>query len=126
MQERCAMSTLRTTRSAAVIAAGLLCLLQAIPASAGSPQPDPPGWSRHPHHASHYARHHYAGPRYVVVDRLPRGCQHVVYRGRPYDYHGANWYQPYGVRFVAVAPPVGVIIDGRGVTLAARVPLVRW
>jgi len=120
------MNALRTTRYAAVIAAGLLCLVQAVPASAGPPR-YPPGWSRHPHHVPHHARHYYAGPRYVVVDRLPRGCRHVVYRGQPYYYHGADWYQPYGARFVAVAPPAGVIIiDGRGVTLAGQVPLVRW
>jgi len=122
------MKACRTTRHAGSIAVGLLCLLQAVPASAGSPPPYPPGWSRHPHDAPRYysGPRYYAGPRYVVVDRLPRGCQHVVYRGQPYYYHGADWYQPYGVRFVAVAPPVGVIIDGRGVTLAATVPLVRW
>jgi hypothetical protein len=116
------MKASRTARHAGSLAAGLLCLLQAVPASAGSPPHYPPGWSQHPHHAPH----HYAGPRYVVVDRLPRGCRHVAYRGQPYYYHGGNWYRPYGVRFVAVAPPVGVVIDGRGVTLAARVPLVRW
>lgn len=116
------MTVVRTTRYAAVIAAGLLCLVQAAPASAGSPPPYPRGWSNHAHHARHY----YAGPRYVVVERLPRGCRHVVYRGQPYYYHGTNWYRPYGVGFIAVAPPVGVIIDGRGVTLAAQVPLVRW
>jgi hypothetical protein len=133
------MNALQTTRYAAVIAAGLLCLGQAAPASAGSPPPYPPGWSRHQHHARHHAvlharhhaaqhaRHHYAGPRYVVVDRLPRGCRHVVYRGQPYYYRGANWYQPYGGHFVAVAPPAGVIfIDGRAVMLAAQVPLARW
>ena len=121
------MNALQTTRYAALIAAGLLCLVQAAPASAGSPPPYPPGWSRHAHHAPHHARHHHAGPRYVVVDRLPRGCRHVVYRGQPYYYHGANWYQPYGGHFFAVAPPAGAIfIDGRGVTLAAQVPLVRW
>ena len=116
------MKACRTTLHAGSIAVGLLCLLQAVPASAGSPSPYPPGRSHHPHHAPHY----YQGQRHVEVDRLPRGCQHVVYRGQPYYYHGANWYRPYGVRFVAVAPPIGVIIDGRGATLAARVPLVRW
>jgi hypothetical protein len=109
-------------RFAVLIAAGLLCLAQAAPASAGSPPPYPPGRSHHPHHAPGF----YAGPRYVVVDRLPRGCRHVVHRGQRYYYHGASWYQPYGVRFVAVAPPAGVIIDGRGVALAVRLPLVRW
>ncbi|MBK7904689.1 MAG: hypothetical protein IPJ97_18570 [Proteobacteria bacterium] len=71
-------------------------------------------------------QHRYDGRRYVVVDRLPRGCRHVYYRGQPYYYHGAHWYRPYGARFVAVAPPAGVIIDGRGVTFTAWVPLVRW
>jgi Family of unknown function (DUF6515) len=116
------MNAPRTIRYAAVIAAGLLCLVQTAPASAGSPPPYPPGR----HHSAHYSQRHYAGPRYVVVDRLPRGCRHVVYRGQPYYYHGASWYRPHGVRFVAVAPPIGVIVDGRGATLAARVPLVRW
>lgn len=118
------MNAPRTTRYAAVFAVGLLCLLQAVPASAGSPPHYPPGW----HHAQRHGKHHYhdQGQRYVVLDRLPRGCQHVYYRGQPYYYHGAHWYRPYGARFVAVTPPAGVIIDGRGVTLAAWVPLVRW
>jgi len=96
--------------------------VQAGAVSAGSPPPYPPGWRHHPHHT----RHHHEGSRYVVVDRLPRGCHHVVYRGQPYYYHGANWYRPYGVRFVVVAPPADVIIDGRGVTLAVQMPLLRW
>lgn len=116
------MSARRNTRYAAVFAAGLLCLAQATAAFAGSPPHYPPGW----HHSPHHGRHYYEGPRYVAVDRLPHGCRHVYYRGQPYFYHGANWYRPYGVRFVVVAPPAGVIIDGRGVTLSAWVPLVRW
>jgi hypothetical protein len=117
------MNALRKTRCAAVFATGLLCLVQAVPASAGSPPHYPPGW----HHSQRHGQHRYDSRRYVVVDRLPHGCRHVDYRGQPYFYHGANWYRPYGARFVAVAPPAGVvIIDGRGVTLAAQVPLVRW
>lgn len=116
------MNAHRTTRYAAALAAGLLCLVQATPASAGSPAHHRPGWHQPPHHG----RHHHGGPRYVVVDRLPHGCRHVYYRGQPYYYRGSHWYQPYGVRFVAVAPPAGVIIDNRGVTLSAWVPLVRW
>jgi hypothetical protein len=116
------MNVHRTTRYAAALAAGLLCLAQATPASAGSPPHHRPGW----HHSQHHGRHYHGGPRYVVVDRLPHGCRHVYYRGQPYYYRGSDWYQPYGVRFVAVAPPAGVIIDGRGVTLVGQVPLVRW
>jgi hypothetical protein len=116
------MSNRLTSRNAAVILAGLLCLTQAVPVLAGSPPPHAQGW-RHP---PHYALRYPAGPHYVMVDRLPRGCRHVVDRGRPYYYHGANWYQPYGVRFIVVAPPAGIVIDGRGITLAAQVPVVRW
>ena len=103
----------------------LLCLLQSNPVFAGSPPPYPPGWQ----HRGPPAAHHYyprPGPRYVVVDRLPHGCRRVVYRGQPYYYRGADWYRPHGVRFAAVAPPAGVIIDRRGVALVASFPLVRW
>ncbi|MBK6454046.1 MAG: hypothetical protein IPF84_16710 [Proteobacteria bacterium] len=85
----------------------------------------PAGLARH---SQRHDQHRYDGRRYVVVDRLPRGCRHVYYRGQPYYYHGAHWYRPYGARFVAVAPPAGVIIDGRGVTfygVGAAGPLVR-
>jgi hypothetical protein len=116
------MNAHRKTRYAAAFAAGLLCLVQANPVPAGSPPHDPPGW----HHAPRHGGHLDQGRGYVVVDRLPNDCRHVHYRGQPYYYHGADWYRPYGVRFVAVAPPAGVIIDGRGVTFAAWVPLVRW
>jgi hypothetical protein len=122
MQERRTMNVRRTSQNAAVILASLLCLMQVAPALAGSPPPHAQGGRDHPHHARHYQ----AGPRYVMVDQLPRGCRHVVHRGRPYYYYGANWYQPYGVRFVVVAPPAGIVIDGRGITLAAQVPVVRW
>jgi hypothetical protein len=103
---------------------GLLALAQGAPALAGSPPHYPPGWQHRPPPASYY--HPHPGQRYVVVDRLPHGCRHVVYRGQPYYYQGANWYRPYGARFAMVAPPAGLIIDSRGMTLAAWVPLVRW
>jgi hypothetical protein len=116
------MSAARNSRHAAVIVAGLLCLMQAVPALAGSPPPHAQGWRHPPHHF----RHHAAGPHYVMVDRVPAGCRHVVYRGQPYYYRGASWYQPYGLRFVVVAPPAGIRIDGRDVTVAVQVPVVRW
>ena len=112
----------------AAAALGLLALVAAAPAQAGSPGAPPHGHYHRPVHVHPGYGPHYRGPgpRYVVVDRLPRGCRHVVYRGQPYYYRGSDWYRPQGVRFVAVAPPAGLIIDSRGVTLAARVPIVRW
>jgi hypothetical protein len=104
----------------------LACLVQGAPAAAGSPHP--PGWDQHKHHHGQHHRHYrYAPPpRYVVVDRLPYGGRHVVYRGAPYYYHGGYWYRPQGAMYAMIAPPAGLVIDSRGVLLTAQVPLLRW
>ena len=105
-------TTIRSAFQALGAAAALGCLALAIstPAQAGSPG-RPPGHARHHHahgHADYYVPYYRGpGPRYVVVDRLPRDCRRVVYRGQPYYYRGSEWYRPYGVRYVAVAPPAG-------------------
>lgn len=118
--------------AAALVA--LACLVQAAPVTADSPHAR--DWDRHEHEYKHKHKHkhtyyqhphyRYAPPHYVVVERLPYGSRHVVYRGAPYYYHGGYWYRPHGELYARVAPPAGLIIDARGVTLAARVPLVRW
>jgi hypothetical protein len=115
--------------------------LQAAPALAGSP---PYTMTRdHRHHDDHrdHGRHghehrdrhcdhgrHYESRRVVVVDRLPRGYRDVNYHGAHYYHHNGYWYQPYGPRFVMVAPPAGLVIDSRGLSgfVAAEFPLVRW
>lgn len=125
------MHTIRSAALRAVSAAlvtGALALMTAAPAEAGSPGFYPPGHVRGPAYVRPAYPPYYRGPaaRVVVINRLPPGCRHIVYRGQPYYYHGSGWYRPYGARFVAVAPPAGLIVDRRGVTLAARVPIVRW
>lgn len=123
-------ATLEPRRRGPLVAAlvALGCLVQAAPAVA-----DPPhsrGLDRHEYKHNHkydpHPHYRYAPPHYVVVERLPYGSRHVVYRGAPYYYHGGYWYRPQGALYARVARPAGLIIDARGVTLAARVPLVRW
>jgi Ni/Co efflux regulator RcnB len=116
-------------------------LLQAAPAVADPPRharawghrshDDHYGRDRHEHHdrycdhdrdRDYYPRHGY------VVERLPRGYRALNYRGDRYYYGGGQWYRPYGLQFVIVAPPAGLIIDSRGISgfVAAQFPLAGW
>ena len=126
--------------------------LQATPALAGTP---PYTMSRdhryhdnddHRHHDNdddrhHRGRHanqhrdrhcdhgrHYDARRVVVVDRLPRGYRAFHHHGARYYHHDGYWFQPYGARFVMVAPPAGLVLDSRGLSgfVAAEFPIVRW
>jgi hypothetical protein len=125
-------------------------LLQSMPAAA-DPPPFAKAWG-HRDRDDHYAReyrdrdwddHHdhdwedrhdwrhgpvyYPRPVYYV-ERLPRGYRPYYYQGAPFYYCAGRWYRPYGPRYAVVAPPVGVVIDGRGIRgyVSAGVPIARW
>ncbi|MEW5771141.1 MAG: DUF6515 family protein [Pseudomonadota bacterium] len=53
----------------------------------------------------------YYPPRGVVVDALPRDHVVVPYRDTRYYFHSGVWYRPSGVRFVVVAPPIGLSVS---------------
>jgi hypothetical protein len=117
-------------------------LLQSMPAAA-DPPPYARAWGyrdRDDHYAREYRDHdwddrhdwHYGPvdcPRPVYyVERLPRGYRVYSYRGLPYYYCAGHWYRPYGPRYGVVAPPAGLVIDGRGIRgyVSAEVPITRW
>jgi hypothetical protein len=72
-------------------------------------------------------RYYYPHPVYYVP-RLPHGYRVVQYRGMPHYYYRGVWYAPYGGRYGVIRPPVGVVIDSRGVRsyVNAEVPIARW
>jgi hypothetical protein len=81
---------------------------------------------RHDRYCNHEVRRHDARPLYVVRT-LPRLHRHVDYRGSRYYYdRDGRWYMPYGAAYAHVAPPVGLLIDSRGIAAVANVPVVRW
>ena len=55
-------------------------------------------------HNQYYPSHGYA------THELPHGAYGVQYHGGHYYYHGGVWYQPYGPRWVVIAPPFGVYV----------------
>ncbi|HEX5648453.1 MAG TPA: hypothetical protein VFX69_02255 [Steroidobacteraceae bacterium] len=81
---------------------------------------------RHDRYCDHEVRRYDARPLYVVRT-LPRLHRHVDYRGSRYYYdRDGRWYLPYGAAYAQVAPPVGLVIDSRGIAVVANVPIVRW
>lgn len=80
---------------------------------------DRPGdrWDDHPDHRDYYdGRRHWDAPNYYprrgyVVHHLPPRPRVVHYHGNRYYYSGGVWYQPFGPRFVAIDPPMGLVVS---------------
>jgi len=59
-------------------------------------------------------RHHhdrYYPSRGLIVERLPRSPLVVPYQGANYYFTDGVWYRPSGLRFIVVAPPIGLGIS---------------
>jgi len=60
---------------------------------------------------SRYYHNRYYPPRGTYYDHIPRDHLVVPYRDTRYYFHGGVWYRPDGLRFVVVAPPVGLTLS---------------
>lgn len=60
---------------------------------------------RHRYERDYYPRHGH------VVTRLPHRHRVVHHHGHRYYYADGLWYQPYGPRFMIVAPPIGLVVS---------------
>jgi hypothetical protein len=59
---------------------------------------------RHSYERDYYPRHGH------FVTRLPHRHRVVHHHGHRYYYADGRWYQPYGPRFMVVAPPFGLVV----------------
>lgn len=60
---------------------------------------------------SRYFHNRYYPPRGAVFDAIPRNHVVVPYRDTRYYFHGGVWYRPDGIRFIVVAPPIGLTVS---------------
>lgn len=70
--------------------------------------PKPPGdFYRFDDRHSHYRYY----PRFgYIAPRIPDDRIRVVYRNRDYFYYSGIWYQPHGLSFEVIAPPIGIYV----------------
>lgn len=60
---------------------------------------------------SRYFHNRYYPPRGTIFERIPRNHVVVPYRDTRYYFHGGVWYRPDGIRFIVVAPPIGLTVS---------------
>lgn len=57
-----------------------------------------------------YHHDHYYPRVGTPIVALPGGAVHVAWGAGHYYFHGGVWFRPVGLRFVVVAPPIGVFV----------------
>lgn len=112
---------MRTTRALLPTLAAAAVLWSGV--ASADPPPHAKAWG----HSSRHDDDRDDVRRIYVVERLPRGYRYIHHRGLRYYYdRDGHWYRPYGGSYARNAPPVGLVIDRRGIAVIAEVPVVRW